>query len=121
MFRRMICSAMILASTLGVVATASSQANAQSRHLVPTTGIPVPAPLPIAPLPLPGPGYVGVDSLWLSFSPGYFHSYCYFEVLIRHDCHWDVYATVRDAREAERLARRLRWRGHDVRIRRVVF
>lgn len=121
MFRRTIACTVALAAVLGFLA-APSRADAQSRYRVPTTPIPVPvAPLPATQWSLYGPSYFGGDSLWLSFAPGYFHGPCHYEVLIRHGCHWDVYATVREARDAERLARRLRLRGHEVRIRQVVL
>jgi hypothetical protein len=46
------------------------------------------------------------------------HDQARFEVVYRHGRHWDSYATFRDRDDAERVARRLRYRGYDVRIER---
>ncbi len=117
MIRRLICTAALFAGTLGIATMAPSHAKAQSKYYVPVTPIPTPA----APLVVVGSSYLPGPSAWMRFAPGHFHSACYYEVLIRHGCHWDVYATFREARDAERLARRLQFRGHDVHVRRVYY
>jgi hypothetical protein len=118
MLRRMIWSFVVLTSVLGVVVTTSNRASAQ--FLVPTK--PTPAPrfglLPLLPT---GPRYVHGDWHWLDYSPGHFQQACHYQVLVRHGVHWDIYATLSEPRDAERMARRLRLRGHEVRIVRVIY
>lgn len=41
-----------------------------------------------------------------------------YEVQVRHGWHWDTVREFRDRGDAERLARRLKWQGHRVRIER---
>jgi predicted aminopeptidase len=42
-----------------------------------------------------------------------------FEVLVRHRNHWDVYRTYHDRDDARRAARKLRFQGYDVKVRRA--
>jgi hypothetical protein len=120
MFRRLTTTAVVLAGFLGAFVATPSQAHAQ--FLVPTTQLPTPAPrfglFPLQPLT---PAPIVNSSLWLDLAPGHVHRPCHYQVLVRHGWHWDIYAEFTEPRDAERLARRLQWRGHDVRIRRVIF
>jgi hypothetical protein len=42
-----------------------------------------------------------------------------FEVLVRHRNHWDVYGAYRDRDDARRAARKLRFQGYEVKVRRA--
>jgi len=44
--------------------------------------------------------------------------HAHFQVLVRHHGHWDLYRTVHDRDDAQRLAHRLRHQGYDVDVRR---